>query len=779
MAKLASLVVDLQVQSAQLRQGLDAANAKLDSFAKKAESAAKLITSAFAFSMAKQAAGALTGFIKSGADAADNMGKLAASVGTPVEELSKLAYAAEFSGSSTEEMGAALGKLSKQMGEAQSGSKEQAALFQGMGVSITDASGKMRSSGDVFRDIAQRFSEVEDGAAKTALAQELFGQSGAALIPLLNEGEAGLARFGDEAARAGRVVTEEGAAASAQFNDALKRLGDASQNLATRVAQDLAPGLAKLADSLVNSEGQTSAFDMAANALTATIRTLASAGVIVGNVFSIAGQVLAGYASALVNLLQGDLKGAKESIALLGDDLIKSQREKADLLASLWAEKGPGKALEKDAEKAKPAADKHVVAIERLKKAEKDREEAAKRAAAARKKAEEEALKAAEKAAHALDEQVKSMLALDRQNQRIDHDVAGKRAESLGSAPDVDSGILDALLGEMAAALKAEADMRAKARELESDKDFIGAHNAELAADAHRRLAERASKVADGLVDFAKESADAAKAWAEKMAEAAEQARQNMLSKLTPSSVGSMVTAVGEGAAMGGPVGAVVGGLVEMLSQSETFRAAMERVDGMFQSLSNAVGMVVEPLMPLLSVVGEMGGVLGQLVQALSPVVEFVARPLFEVFRGFGMAVVGLVQFVGELVNSIASLFGGELFDMRGINEAMERLTRASYDSARAQGQVADKAREVAEGLTNAARGFKVSLARFNATNTGPGGTPSAPGVTESAQAPVEVNVEVTLDGQDIARQMRIEARRTSHRTHGRTIDGAPQFSVP
>ena len=63
---------------------------------------------------------------------------------------------------------------------------------------------------------------MEDGAGKTALAIKLFGKSGADLIPLLNQGRAGIKELTDEAAKLGIVISTETAAKAEQFNDTLK-----------------------------------------------------------------------------------------------------------------------------------------------------------------------------------------------------------------------------------------------------------------------------------------------------------------------------------------------------------------------------------------------------------------------------------------------------------------------------------------------------------------------------------------------------------------------------
>ncbi|WP_230681798.1 hypothetical protein, partial [Streptococcus pneumoniae] len=86
-----------------------------------------------------------------------------------VEALSRLEYAAKLSDVSLEGLTGGLQKLSKGMADA-AGGKGPAAAFKALGIAVTDARGQLRGSDEVMSEIADRFSRLEDGATKTALA---------------------------------------------------------------------------------------------------------------------------------------------------------------------------------------------------------------------------------------------------------------------------------------------------------------------------------------------------------------------------------------------------------------------------------------------------------------------------------------------------------------------------------------------------------------------------------------------------------------------------------
>jgi TP901 family phage tail tape measure protein len=91
-----------------------------------------------------------------------------------VENLSKFGAAAKDSGSSVEEVSKAMGKLAR--GVVDPASKANEAL-KSIGISSTDAQGKIRGMDQIMLDLADKFQKMPDGAQKTALAMELFGKS--------------------------------------------------------------------------------------------------------------------------------------------------------------------------------------------------------------------------------------------------------------------------------------------------------------------------------------------------------------------------------------------------------------------------------------------------------------------------------------------------------------------------------------------------------------------------------------------------------------------------
>lgn len=213
--------------------------------------------------------GALVSQVKAVADLQDRFGKLAQQTGIGVQSLTELDYAAKLSDVSTEDLSTAVTRLTSKMADVAQGSKEAAAVFDSLGVKVKNSDGTLRSSEEVLKDIAQRFSEFADGSTKTAYAVEIFGRSGAKLIPMLNSGRDGLAEMADEARQLGVVFDEKAAKAAERFNDNLTRLGQAAQGLKIELLQGLIPPLYEITQRFIEARAAGIDFidslDIAAN----------------------------------------------------------------------------------------------------------------------------------------------------------------------------------------------------------------------------------------------------------------------------------------------------------------------------------------------------------------------------------------------------------------------------------------------------------------------------------------------------------------------------------
>ena len=162
--------------------------------------------------------------LKKTADVGDEINDLSQRTGIATEILSGYKLAADKSGTSIEGFATGMRGLAKAMNAAQDPTSSQAQAFKAIGVSVTDAAGKIRPLNDVMLDAAERFSQMEDGERKLNLAMEIFGKSGMALIPMLNMGKKGLEENYEATKRLGGLWSKEAAEAADAFNDSISEL---------------------------------------------------------------------------------------------------------------------------------------------------------------------------------------------------------------------------------------------------------------------------------------------------------------------------------------------------------------------------------------------------------------------------------------------------------------------------------------------------------------------------------------------------------------------------
>lgn len=248
-------------------------------------------------------------------DDMDKLNKTSQKLGIPVEQLSSLAYAADLADVSFEALSKGVGKLSKAMVEAASKPMSDSAnAFRALGVSVTDANGKLKSSDVVLGDLANAFEGLKDGPGKTAVAMAIFGKAGADLIPLLNGGRDSLNEMNAEAKAFGAIVSTSAAKQAEAFNDNLTRLGYAVKGLFVQTAEKLLPTLVNMSAGMVEWAKNSGVLDTALNVISNTMKGLVTGGLIVGAVFKALAEYVSTVSTALGLLLKGEFTKAWDRI---------------------------------------------------------------------------------------------------------------------------------------------------------------------------------------------------------------------------------------------------------------------------------------------------------------------------------------------------------------------------------------------------------------------------------------------------------------------------------
>lgn len=89
--------------------------------------------------------------------------------------------------------------------------------------------------------LADAFQKMPDGPAKTAMAIDAFGRSGAEMIPILNRGSAAIRDMMQAADRAGMVIGQKTVADAKRLADQVDQLNDSWEGLKNKISAEVVP----------------------------------------------------------------------------------------------------------------------------------------------------------------------------------------------------------------------------------------------------------------------------------------------------------------------------------------------------------------------------------------------------------------------------------------------------------------------------------------------------------------------------------------------------------
>ena len=209
------------------------------------------------------AGGAMLGLANKTAETADFIDKLSERTGVNREELQRWKYAAEQSGADIGKLEVGIKTLSGYMDDATNGSKKATDAFSKLGISVDDL--KNKSQEQIFEEVMAALGDMEQGAERNALGNDLLGRSYTELMPLLNAGADGMAELKKRADELGLVMSEDAVKAGVKFGDTWADLKGAFGAVFTHLGTELIPTFQFMADWVLShmpkiKEFTTSAF---------------------------------------------------------------------------------------------------------------------------------------------------------------------------------------------------------------------------------------------------------------------------------------------------------------------------------------------------------------------------------------------------------------------------------------------------------------------------------------------------------------------------------------
>lgn len=200
------------------------------------------------------AGAAMIAATKSSVDFADGLAKSAKTVGVGVEALQELRFAAEQSGIGAQGLDDSLRRLQRRAGEfANSGAGPAQKAFEQLGISVVDASGKVKDTETLFEEIVVAMEDIEDTARRTALQAQLFGDDfGPKLDVLIRQGIKGVTDLRQEARDLGIVLSAELAAKAEDVADKMNIFNRVMRTQIASVVLDNAEAINSLVGSIIN-----------------------------------------------------------------------------------------------------------------------------------------------------------------------------------------------------------------------------------------------------------------------------------------------------------------------------------------------------------------------------------------------------------------------------------------------------------------------------------------------------------------------------------------------
>lgn len=272
---LGTLTLDLVAKIGGFTDGLSKAEREAEKRFAGINAAAKKMGVALGATLAAAGLGAAAA-LKATIDKMDEMSKSAVRVGLNTEEFSRLAYAGSLADVSMDTLVSTLGKLTKAQAAALKDTSEQSRVFEALGISVTDAEGKLRSSNDVLLDFADTFAALGGSPEAMAAGFSLFGRSFQEMVPLIKDGSGALREMFQESDRLGATLSTEAGQAAEAFNDDLTRLQTAASGLTMQFASGLVPTLADITQGMTDSADATNSARDAGKALGESFGVLVS-----------------------------------------------------------------------------------------------------------------------------------------------------------------------------------------------------------------------------------------------------------------------------------------------------------------------------------------------------------------------------------------------------------------------------------------------------------------------------------------------------------------------
>lgn len=235
----------LQTNAARMSRAMDTVGKTFDNVLGKAKRFG-------AFALAGGSA-AFAALIKKSVDTAAEMGRVAESIGVTVQSLSTLTYAASTLEIEFEDLADGLITLAEASQDFTEDTGPAVEAFKALELNVTDANGVVKDADVLFKELADKFAGLENGALKSSLAVRVLGDNGARLLPLFNKGAAGIEELETRARDLRLEINNETVKAATELKQQFGNLTAVVKGFGMQIAAEAIPALNQMVGAMVDA----------------------------------------------------------------------------------------------------------------------------------------------------------------------------------------------------------------------------------------------------------------------------------------------------------------------------------------------------------------------------------------------------------------------------------------------------------------------------------------------------------------------------------------------
>lgn len=229
-------------------KGLDSLRLRISEYTSLASKFGELLVVGFAGERVAE-------MVNSTAEMGEQLLKLSRATGISTDTLSRWHYTAQQLGIDTETIDTGVVRLAKSIQQAlMSPTSAAAQSFNALGLSQDYLREHSNDLQTVMLKVSDSLRTAHGGGQALSAVLNIMGRSAADMVPFLQQGSDGLARFGEEADRLGVTIGQQQAEEMEKYDQSVKRLSASWEGFKIAITTDVVPALSMLLDALVEGE---------------------------------------------------------------------------------------------------------------------------------------------------------------------------------------------------------------------------------------------------------------------------------------------------------------------------------------------------------------------------------------------------------------------------------------------------------------------------------------------------------------------------------------------